>query len=383
MTSNRGMWPVISSTALILTLLGGTLIIGLPARTPSESVPIFKVDPLWPKIPEKILLGAVRGVAVDAQDHIWIHQDPNSIVKDELEAAANPPLAECCIPGPPVMEFDAAGNYLQGWGGLGKGYDWFERVHGIFVDYKGNVWVSGEQGTDNHLLKFTRDGKFLMQIGHKGKSKGSNDTANLNRAADMCVYPKTNELFVADGYGNRRVIVFDADTGAFKRQWGAYGKPPDDSAPQTPGAQGVGSKTFNLLHDVRISNEGLVYVADRHNNRLQVFTIDGKFVKEGFVARDTKSLSGTVFSIAFSADPGQQFVYVMDGANGRIRILNRQRLEVVGSFGRWGPYAGQFMVPHNVATDSKGNLYTGEAQGRVQKFMLTSQVGASVFHSGL
>jgi hypothetical protein len=361
-----------------------TLVVGLRAQTRSAGVPVFEVDPFWPKIPAKILLGPVRGVAVDSQDHIWIYQDETNIAKDELGAAANPPTAECCVAGPPVMEFDQAGNYLRGWGGPAKDHDWFEKVHGIFVDYKNNVWVSGEQGTDNHLLKFTRDGKFLMQIGHKGKTKGSNDTANLNRAADMCVYPKTNELFVADGYGNRRVIVFDADTGAFKRQWGAYGKPPDDSIPQTPRAQGEGSKTFNLVHDVRIANDGLVYVADRNNNRLQVFTIDGKFVKEAFLARETLSAAGTVYSFAFSADPAQQFLYVSDGANGRIRILNRQTLEVIGSFGRWGRYPGQFIVPHNIATDSKGNLYTAEPrEGRVQKFVLKSQIGGPAAHSGL
>lgn len=215
----------------------------------------------------------------------------------------------------------------------------------------------------------------MLQIGRRGQSTGSNDTHNVNKAADMHVYPKTNELFVADGYANRRVIVFDADTGAFKRYWGAYGEKPDDKAENLPtrdkyGAITRGAGQFNTVHGIKVSNDGMVYVADRRNNRIQVFTLDGKFVKEGFVSRNTTSV-GTTFAIAFSVDPEQRFMYVPDASNGRVNILNRESLEVVGSFGRWGPYAGQFELVHSIAVDSKGNIYTGEVilQQRVQKFV--------------
>ncbi len=214
-------------------------------------------------------------------------------------------------------------------------------------------------------------GKFLLQIGHRGKGTGSNDTANLGQPADMVVYPPTNEVFVADGYGNRRVIVFDADTGAYKRHWGAYGNRPDDSAPKTPVFEGPGDPQFNVVHHVRISRDGLVYVADRLNRRIQTFTIEGKFLKEAFVRRSSKEAAGTVSSLAFSADSRQQYLYVADQTEDQILILDRQSLTELGAVGRLGRYAGQFVSPHNIATDSQGNLYVAEDLGgqRFQKFV--------------
>jgi DNA-binding beta-propeller fold protein YncE len=372
-----------------------------------NTIPVLEVDPFWPKMPEKFLFGPVRGVAIDSQDHVWIAQDGSGLSADMRGAAANPPQAECCMPAPPIVEFDANGNYIKGWGGPGEGYDWPQQIHGLFIDYKGNLWVSSERAGDNHILKFTRDGKFLLQIGKPGQSTGNNDKVNVNRAADMHVHPRTNELFVADGYGNRRVVVFDADTGAYKRHWGAYGNPPEDApagagagagaapgggrggrggggrggeaaAAPAParGANAQPSQQFNLVHDVRVSNDDIVYVADRNNNRIQIFSLDGKFQKEVFIARDTSTSNGTVYSLAFSIDPAQRFLFVADAGNGRIRILNRQTMEVVGSLGRWGRQPGQFMVPHDIAVDSKGNLYVGEIrEGNIQKFVLKSAPG--------
>jgi hypothetical protein len=336
--------------------------------------PSFQVDPMWPKLPKQWILGQVSGVAVDARDHVWIIQRPWSLNDDEK---AKNPEAECCTPAPPVMEFDAAGNYVQGWGGEGPGYEWPKDEHSIHVDYKGNVWISSAGGprlrerTENQILKFTQAGKFLLQVGHRGQSKGSLDTANFNNAADIYVYPKTNEVFVADGYVNRRVIVLDADTGAFKRMWGAYGNAPDDAAPNTLADEGPGPQQFNLVHGVRVSDDGLVYVADRTNNRMQVFTIDGKFQREIFVERKTKLL-GTSFSVAFSPDAAQQYLYLADAGNGRVHIYDRKTLEEVGKVGRIGRYAGEFIFLHNVAIDSKGDLYTTEVGNgrRVQKFLL-------------
>jgi DNA-binding beta-propeller fold protein YncE len=390
----------------VVVVVGMLITATAPPQFAQGNVPVLEVDPFWPKMPEKFIFGPVRGLAVDAQDHVWIAQDGSGLSADIRGAAANPPQAECCMPAPAIMEFDANGNYIKGWGGPGEGYDWPQQIHGLFIDHKGNLWTASERAGDNHILKFNRDGKFLLQIGKPGQSTGNNDKVNVNRAADMYVHPKTNELFVADGYGNRRVIVFDADTGAYKRHWGAYGNVPEDAAggggapaagaPAAGGRGGRGggrgeapaapaparaanappSQQFNLVHHVRVSNDDLVYVADRNNNRIQIFSLDGKFVKEVFVAPQTSTSNGTVYSLAFSVDAAQRFLYVADAGNGRIRILNRQTMEVVGSLGRWGRQPGQFMVPHNIAVDSKGNLYVGEIrEGNVQKFVLKSALG--------
>jgi len=340
-----------------------------------KSAPAFQVDPLWPKMPPQWILGQVSGLDVDSRDHVWIIQRPWSLASDEK---ATNPEAPCCTPAPPVMEFDAAGNYLQGWGGPGDGYEWPADEHTIHIDFKGNVWLSSAGGPrlptkkENQILKFTQAGKFLLQIGHRGMSKGSLDTDNFNNAADIYVYAKTNEVFVADGYVNRRVIVLDADTGKFKRMWGAYGNVPDDAAPNQLQNEGPGPQQFNLVHGVRVSADGLVYVADRRNNRIQVFTLDGKFQREIFVERRTKLL-GTAFSVAFSPDARQQLMFLADAGNGKIHIFDRRTLEEVGSFGRIGHYAGEFVFLHNVAVDSKGDVYTAEVGGgrRVQKFLHT------------
>lgn len=363
----------VGGPALLGTLFIGSLIAQRVADSDGSQVPTYQVDPFWPQIPAEWILGQVAGVAVDSRDHVWVIQRPWSLGTDEQ---AQNPEAACCWPAPPVLEFTPEGEFVQGWGGEGDGYEWPADEHGIHVDYKDNVWISSAGGprlgdrTENHLLKFSRDGTFLLQIGRRGASEGSLDTLNLNNAADMYVHPATNELFVADGYVNRRVIVFDADTGEFRRMWGAYGNPPDDSVSNRPTYEGPGAAQFNTVHGIRVSDDGLVYVADRRNNRVQVFTIDGEFQTEVFIARPTRLL-GTAFSVAFSEDSEQRYLYVADAGNGRIRIFDRQTLEEVGSFGRIGHYAGQFVFLHNVAVDSEGNVYTAEVGGgrRVQKFV--------------
>ena len=337
------------------------------------SAPTFEWDPTWPgPLPEKWAVGPVVGVSVDADDHIWVIHRQSVLLEDAryTAAAQDPPIAECCIPAPPILEFDRDGNLLSSWGGPGAGYEWPQREHGIHVDASGYVWTAGNGPDDAHILKFTRDGTFVLQIGRQGQSGGNQDTRNLQRAADMKVDPATNELYVADGYGNRRVIVFDADSGAFKRMWGAYGNRPDDADigpydPDAPPAQ-----QFRTAHGIGISSDGLVYVGDRANDRVQVFTRDGAFVKEQFIARHTL-LSGAASGVAFSADPAQQYLYVLDGANHRVWIALRESLEILGHFGRHGHWGGQLDVPHNVDVDSSGNLYITETlQGRrVQRFL--------------
>lgn len=341
------------------------------AQSPPGGVPIFEVDASWPKFDGNWIFGSIGGVFVDpTNDHVWVLNRPRTVQPDQNYAAQNPPIADCCVPPPYVMEFSEDGRFLKGWGGPGTGYEWPLNEHGLFIDLKGNFWIASNGKGDAQVLKFNRDGKFLLQIGRFGKSAGSNDESNFASPTKAFYYSKTNEVFVSDGYINRRVAVFDADSGAYKRQWGAYGKRPDDSAPRTRTFEGPPPDQFNLPHDVLISSDDLVYVADRSNNRIQVFRPDGTFVREAFVAREVRTPTGTVVTMAFSPDKAQQFLYVTSGDQ-KIRILDRQSLRVLGSIGRLGHYAGQFHHITDIAVDSKGNLYTGENTGRrVQKFAL-------------
>ena len=352
--------------------------------------PLFEVDPLWPKpLPNHWLLGSTIGVWVDEQDHVWIiHRSSATLNNNERALELKPPPYECCAGAPPVLEFDAAGNLLRHWGGPGQGYEWPQSNHGIFIDHMGNVWIGGNGGGDSQVLKFTKDGKFLLQSGKQGARQqgmtknaqgqqvpnyvgGSNDPANFGRVAKIFVDPKANEAYLADGYLNRRVAVLDANTGKMKRYWGAYGNKPDDSdlGPYKPDAPPA--KQFrNPVHCADVANDGLVYVCDRQNDRIQVFRTDGTFVKEAFLAKGTLG-SGSVWDIAFSRDPQQRFLYVPDGGNQRVYIVQRDTLEVLTSFGDGGRQPGQFFGVHSIATDSKGNIYTTETyEGkRVQKFV--------------
>jgi DNA-binding beta-propeller fold protein YncE len=341
------------TVAFGLILLGHT-------QGASPGLPKFEPDPYWPKpLPNNWILGQVSGVAVDAHDHIWVIHRPRTT--EEHDNYLKDGKADCCTPAPAILEFDQAGNVMQAWGGPGQGYDWPDTEHGIFVDQKDNVWVSGNGVKDTNILKFSNSGKFLLQIGRHGKTGGSNDTENVNQAAGIAVYAPSNEVFVADGYGNRRVIVFDADTGAYKRHWGAYGNQPDDSAPRTRVYEGPGPAQFHTVHGVAISNDGIVYVGDRVNNRIQTFRLDGTFLKEVFIERQTTAPFGTGFGAAFSHDKEQRFFYVPDGTNKKVQIVDRKNMEVVGFFGGHGGHAvGDFSHIHSIATDSKGNVYLGE-----------------------
>jgi DNA-binding beta-propeller fold protein YncE len=336
------------------------------------TAPRFEVDPLWPKpLPNHWVVGQAIGVTVDDQDHVWIVHRDNLLGANEAAASQDPPTASCCVKAPPVLEFDPAGNVVGHWGGPSKDYDWPNSNHGITVDYKGNVWIGGNEGTDAQVLKFTKAGKFIMQIGKAGQNKGSNDTENFGRAAKIFVDPKANEAYIADGYGNKRVVVIDADTGKFKRYWGAYGNKPDDTNlgpydPKAPHAQ----QFRNPVHCADLSNDGLLYVCDRPNDRIQIFKPDGTFVKEVFVATNTLG-DGSVWDIAFSKDPQQKYLYLADGKNEKIYIFDRATMEILTSFGDGGRQPGQWFAVHSIAVDSKGNIYTTETyEGRrLQKFV--------------
>jgi DNA-binding beta-propeller fold protein YncE len=368
---------------LCLVLVMSVLASGRVQQTALKA-PSFRVDPMWPKpLPNRWIVGAVVGVAVDSRDHVWIIHRPATLQPNELRSIWRA--------APPVLEFDAEGSLVSSWGGAGQGYEWPELEHGIYVDSKNNVWIAGAGAKDGQILKFTRDGKFVMQIGRSGKNTGSNDIENLGGPSIMVVDEATRELYVADGYVNHRVIVFDADTGAYKRHWGAYGRKPDDGYFQSSGERlpgpfngavqredrpsqydpaGPPPPQFRVVHAVRIANDGLVYVCDRTNDRIQVFRKDGTFLKEVFIAKETLG-SGSVWDIAFSPDRSQTFLIVPDGTNQLVRILRRDSLEIVGEFGGGGHWAGQFYGAHNIAADSKGNIYITETyEGkRFQKFV--------------
>jgi DNA-binding beta-propeller fold protein YncE len=333
------------------------------AQTLAPKIPAYQVDPSWPRpLPNAWGIGPVSGISADSRDHIWI------VHRQETVKQAGG------TPAPPVIEFDAQGNVVQTWGGPGAGYEWPQQLHGISVDAQNRVWITGNGPDDAQILAFTPEGKFIRQIGHSGKMAGSNDTANLGHATQARFDAATGSVFVSDGESgqNHRVIVFDAATGAYQRHWGAYGKPPHDAEvvarfdPTAPAPT-----QFGTVHCLRIARDGRVYVCDRGNNRFQVFQKDGTFLKEHFIAKEETKGAGSVWDIEFSLDNAQRFMFVADGTNEKVWILDRESLAVVGSFGASGKAPGQFATPvHDLTMDSKGNIYTGEAAtaGRVQKF---------------
>ncbi len=334
-------------------------------------VPRFEVDPTFPKpLPNHWYQGMSIGVSVDGNDHVWIVHRPDSV--NPLEAAEDAKTGECCAKAPPILEFDQQGNLLRHWGGSdGDGYQWPSSNHGITIDDKGNVWIGGNGGGDGLVLKFTQDGKFLNQFGKKGVPVDSNSTEHFGQVAKIFVDAKENEAYISDGYGNKRVAVIDADTGKFKRYWGAYGNKPDDTNigrynPDAPPAQ----QFRTPVHCAEMSKDRLVYVCDRVNDRIQVFTPEGKFVKEAWVSKRTLG-DGSTWDIAFSNDPQQKFIYLADGHDEKVWILDRQSLDILTSFGDGGKMPGQFYAVHSIATDSKGNIYTTETYDgrRLQRFL--------------
>jgi DNA-binding beta-propeller fold protein YncE len=362
---------LVLSTAVSASALAQTTIVNRDAVARVGGIPQFLVDPTWPKpLPNNWLLGQVSGIRVDRFDHIWVVQRPNSLDKRELAAQQNPPQAKCCAAAPPVLVFDQFGNVIRHWGGPGQGYNWPKSEHSVYIDDNDFIWLAGNDRTDGQILKFTMDGKFVMQIGKPITGADSNATDHLGSPADMAVDVAAKEVYVADGYTNRRVVVFDSETAAYKRHWGAYGnKPSDEKTPPYDPGKPVSQQFGNPVHCVRIARDGLVYVCDRINDRYQIFRKDGTFVSEHFFERNTR-LNGSVYEIAFSPDREQKFIYMVDGSNGEVRIVDRASNEVLGRLGRVGRQAGEFTAVHNISVDSAGNIYTAEvATGeRVQRF---------------
>jgi NHL repeat-containing protein len=422
----------IGASVLALVAAAGS---GLVAQRGAAQAPKLEVDPLWPKpfpVAKHWILGSVTGVTVDAQDRIWVvHRGVDSLQNNEKGPTLEPWASSCCFAAPQVLAFDAAGNLVANWDPKsGSGYDWPANPSGLAVDAQGNVWIgsglptpslapagrggarggppaggrdagggraAGARGADGagggargaaesdqppagrgrgaagppppadaQVLKFDKNGKFLLQIGKGGKTEGSDSSTGFNRPGALAV--DGGELYVADGFGNHAIKVFDANTGAFKRSWGAYGEKPTDTDAGAYDPNGQPSKQFHTLSCVKIAKDGMVYVCDRQNDRVQVFQKDGKFVKEAFVSKTTTG-DGSVWDVAFS--PDQRLLYVADGHDKKVWILDRSSLETIGSFGEGGRYPGEFYGVGSVAVDSKGNVYTGETyEGkRVQKFV--------------
>jgi len=372
----RNVFIGASFLAVLAALAAGQLVLERAAAAQAKNTvqaPRFEVDPMWPKpLPNHWVLGNVIGVGVDNEDHVYIiHRNTGTLDRKEIYAAQNPPMADCCVPAPPVLEFDQEGNLVKGWGGPGEGYEWPDSNHGITVDSKGVVWIGGNGPNDGQILKFTREGKFIKEFGFAYAYAGSNDTWAFNKVAKIFLDEPNNEAYVADGYGNKRVAVIDMDTGKIKRYWGAYGNKPDDAPmprynPSDPPAQ----QFRNPVHCAELSKDGYVYVCDRPNDRIQIFTKDGKFVKETFVEKNTLG-DGSTWDIAFSRDPEQKYFFLADGANEKIHVFDRKSMTELTSFGDGGRQPGQFYAVHSIATDSKGNLYTTETyEGkRVQRFV--------------
>ena len=358
----------------------------------NSSLPEYVVDPSWPKpLPNDWILGQVSGIAVDQRDHVWLVHRPGSLTQREAGKAQTPPWADCCTPAPPVLELDPQGNVVSAWGGRTEGGDiWVRSEHGIYVDLEDHVWLGS---MDEIVLKCTKDGKRLLTLGQQQPppppasgapppprptgaiptpAGASNDLTKFGAPTDIAVDLDARETYISDGYRNRRIIVVDSETGAYKRHWGAYGeRPGEEPIPDYVAGESPIRHFRSPVHAVRLGNDGLVYVADRPNNRIQVFEKSGKFVKEAFMATWTLAM-GAVWDIDFSPDPEQTFMYIPDGTNMKVWILTRHDLKVVGSFGHGGRNAGQFEWVHNLACDSQGNIYTSEVNTgkRVQKFVL-------------
>lgn len=363
----------------------------------ANGAPLYKVDPFWPKpLPNRWSMQQVTGLGVEAKnDHVWFLNRAAAADGDETGGGGNPPRILCCVRGPEAVELDPEGNVVTAWGGPGYIPEWPTALQTIIADRQGNIWIGGTAAQDS-VLKFTRDGKLLWDFGHRppkdaGPLKEDNtQTDYLVSKGRFYLDEDNREMYMVN---MKRVLVFDMDSGAFKRGWGGHGIPLSEISndPIPPyvwtGAAPPEEKQFVPdLHFVLISKDRLVYVGERGQDRIEVFTPEGKFVKEFYVAPNTPARGpdcgglppktqappcGTTYKMVFSNDPGQKFLFVADGTNDVVWILDRESGKTLGSFGGNGKYAGQFHWINALGMDSKGNIYTGEVEEakRIQKFV--------------
>ena len=350
------------------------------------AVPTFTLDPSWPKaLPNNWVFGGADSVAADRHGHVWVLSRPAGV--PAAEAAAGK------IAAPPVLELDQEGNFIRGWGGPAWVQPWFvtpsplpdypvgtPAEHGITVDAEDNVWVTG---SGHIVLKFTRAGRLLLQIGRFGETGGSANTTLLGNPTDVAVDTKRNEVYVADGYLNRRVVVFDSETGAYKRHWGAYGNVPDDGPPELYEPGEPLPQQFFIVHGIQLSRDGLLYVSDRQRDRIQVFRRDGTFVSEALVDENAPAGGGitekgvftdprvsgagfgSVTRTAFSGDRAQRYLYA-SSLRGTVEIFLRKDMTKVGSFTATGL--------HHIASDLAGNIYISDGRAP-KKYALTPPAG--------
>jgi|HubBroStandDraft_1064217.scaffolds.fasta_scaffold09040_5 NHL repeat len=378
----------------------------------SVGSPSFGIAPQWPaELPNNWIIGQVGGLSVDKWNDIWVYQRPESDTVDELWAAQSPQAADCCIPAPPVLEFNGQGQLINAWGPVEgadcpscnspqpTNYNYVKTEHGIFADDNGFVWITGNGSGDRQILKFTRNGQFLMQIGTPGTTCSNLDQLDVCKASQFYVDVPNNELYVSDGYGNHRVVVFNATTGVFKRAWGAFGVTATSGAvttgwgaipplaatyPATTYTAGNPSYYFNNpVHCVtKDPVTGYVWVCDRVNDRLQVFTPAGKYLGQCYFAQSTLN-PGSVWDLKFWPRGTDQILLMADGTNQVVREFLPQfsatsgtttpanACPMVGQFGHNGRNAGFFHWVHVADVDSFGNYYEGEVDTgkRVQKFV--------------
>jgi len=385
---NKKKTLLLAGTALALLVALGisqnTLQHSVSAATNARMVPSFEVDPFWPQpLPNKWILGSTIGVAVDARDHVYIvhRNDDNNFATQEI--GLDNGISVCCTAAPPIIEFNPQGEVVNAWGGPGQGYTWPASNHGIEIAANGDVWIGGNGGGDSHILVFTREGRFVRQIGTPGEGRDSNSTTHFSQVAEIAINAETNEAYIADGYGNKRVAVLDASNGIFRRYWGAYGNRPEDGrVVYTPGDP-LPEQFVGPVHCAEPSNDGLIYVCDRGADRIQVFRPNGAFVKEAQIMPNTVG-AGATWDIAFSPDDEQEFIYVADGSNMVVHIVDRDSLEVMYVLGEGGRQPGMFYGTHSIVTDSQGNFYTTETyEGkRVQKFVYRGHRSLNQLRSG-
>jgi DNA-binding beta-propeller fold protein YncE len=356
--------PILRHAAALLAVTALAAVAPAAQAQAPAAAPAFSYQLDWLKVPAQWRLGEITAVAVDGADNVWVLQRPRTVAAADRDKAA-----------PAVLAFDSSGKFIRAWGGPGAGFEWPTNEHSLFVDSKNRVWLTGNSpsaaGPDNTILAFTAEGQFIRQIGKQGASKGDLDTDNVNRVADLYVDAPRNELYAADGYGNRRVVVFDTETGAFKRMWGAFGAPPPATPPgpalpvlRPPGIadqEGKGSLEFRSVHGVEMSKDGLLYVSDRDHQRVQIFDRLGRYKTQVFVHRNAPNRQ-TASGLALS--PDQRWLYVADFGNAQLVVFDRKTLKEVATIGSSGKAPGQFIGPHLMATDSKGVLYIAEVQGR-------------------